>query len=141
MPTNTYGRNDSYDLETSHVLPALIRKAHDAKLRNDAEYIVWGTGNVRREFIYVDDLADACVYLAQRGYEGSLINVGCGADISIRDLAELVIVYDAAKPDGTARKLLDVGRLSEAGWRASISLSEGIRLAYDCAPFVGRAVD
>lgn len=144
MPTNLYGPNDNYDLANSHVLPALLRKAHEAMLRGDEEYVVWGSGTPRREFLYVDDLADACVFLMQRDYDGTLVNVGCGDDVTIQELAEIVmttvgfkgqIVYDRSKPDGTPRKLLDVSRLTSLGWRASTSLRDGIRLAYDSAPF------
>ena len=144
MPTNLYGPNDNYDLATSHVLPALIRKAHEARLRGDAEYVVWGSGTPRREFLHVDDLADACVYLMERGYDGDLLNIGCGEDVTIRELAETVmdvvgfegrIVYDTSKPDGTPRKLLDVSRLGRLGWHAKTSLRDGIRQAYDAAPF------
>ena len=147
MPTNLYGPNDNYDLQTSHVLPALIRKAHEAKLRGDAEYVVWGSGTPRREFLYVDDLADACVHLFEQGYDGPLVNIGTGEDVTIRELAETVmqvvgfggrIVFDSSKPDGTPRKLLDVGRLAALGWRARTKLAEGIRLAYDAAPFHAR---
>ena len=139
MPTNLYGPNDNYDLATSHVLPALIRKAHEAKLRGDAEYVVWGSGTPRREFLYVDDLADACVFLMERDYDGPLLNVGTGVDVTIRELAETVmgivgfegrIVYDRSKPDGTPRKLLDVGRIAALGWRARTSLRDGIARAY-----------
>ncbi len=146
MPTNLYGPNDNYDLATSHVLPALIRKAHEAKLRGDPEYVVWGSGTPRREFLFVDDLADACVHLAEQGYDGPLVNIGTGEDVTIRELAETVmgivgyagrVVYDTSKPDGTPRKLLDVGRLHALGWRARTSLREGIQRAYDAAPFRG----
>ncbi len=139
MPTNLYGPNDNYDLQTSHVLPALIRKAHEAKLRGDAEYVVWGTGTPMREFLYVDDLADACVHMMEQGYDGPLVNIGTGQDVTIRELAETVmevvgfagrIVFDATKPDGTPRKLLDVGRLHALGWRHRIDLKQGIALAY-----------
>ena len=139
MPTNLYGPNDNYDLASSHVLPALIRKAHEARERGDDEYIVWGSGTPRREFLYVDNLADACVHLMQAGYDGPLVNVGTGVDVTIRELAETVmqavgfngrIVFDGSKPDGTPRKLLDVSRLSALGWTASTSLREGIALAY-----------
>jgi GDP-L-fucose synthase len=145
MPTNLYGPNDNYDLANSHVLPALIRKAHEARERGDAEYVVWGSGTPRREFLYVDDLADACVHLMERGYDGPLVNVGTGVDVTIRELAETVmqvvgfkgrIVYDASKPDGTPRKLLDVSRLAALGWRARTGLREGIALSY--ANFVGK---
>ncbi len=144
MPTNLYGPNDNYDLATSHVLPALIRKAHEARERGDGEYVVWGSGTPRREFLYVDDLADACVHLMERGYDGPLVNIGTGEDVTIRELAETVmqvvgfggrIVFDASKPDGTPRKLLDVSRLAALGWRARTGLREGIRAAYDSAPF------
>lgn len=142
MPTNLYGPNDNYDLSTSHVLPALIRKAHEARARGDAELVVWGTGTPRREFLYVDDLADACVHLMRIGYDGPLVNLGTGEDVTIRELAETVmkvvgfegrIVFDASKPDGTPRKLLDVSRLASLGWTARTSLAEGIRLAYASA--------
>jgi GDP-L-fucose synthase len=144
MPTNLYGPNDNYDLTSSHVLPALLRKAHEAKLRGDTEIVVWGSGTPRREFLYVEDLADACVYLMERGYEGPLLNIGTGQDVTIHELAETVmdvvgftgrIVYDASKPDGTPRKLLDVSRLDKLGWQARTQLREGIRLTYESAPF------
>ncbi|MEP7056228.1 MAG: GDP-L-fucose synthase [Caldimonas sp.] len=144
MPTNLYGENDNYDLATSHVLPALIRKAHEAKLRGSRELVVWGSGTPRREFLYVDDLADACVHLMQRGGDEPLINVGTGSDVTIRELAETVmdvvgyrgrIEYDATKPDGTPRKLLDVSRLAALGWHAGTSLGAGIGKAYATAPF------
>ncbi len=139
MPTNLYGPNDNYDLANSHVLPALIRKAHEAKLRGDAEYVVWGSGTPRREFLYVDDLADACVHLMEQGYDGPLVNIGTGEDVTIRELAEAVmqvvgfegrIVFDGSKPDGTPRKLLDVSRLAALGWRYGTHLQDGIRKAY-----------
>jgi len=148
MPTNLYGPNDNYDLENSHVLPALIRKAHEAKLRGDSEYVVWGSGTPRREFLYVDDLADACVHLAEQGYGGPLLNIGTGEDVTIRELAETVmdvvgfngrVVYDHTKPDGTPRKWLDVQRLSALGWRATTPLKEGIQKAYEAAPFFSQA--
>jgi GDP-L-fucose synthase len=144
MPTNLYGPNDNYDLANSHVLPALLRKAHEAKARGDAEYVVWGSGTPRREFLYADDLADACVYLMERDYDGPLLNLGTGQDVTIRELAETVmdvvgfggqIVYDRSKPDGTPRKLLDVSRMSALGWRAGTALREGIERAYAAAPF------
>jgi len=145
MPTNLYGPNDNYDLATSHVLPALVRKAHEARERGDAELVVWGSGRPRREFLYVDDMADACVFLMESGVSGGLFNVGCGSDVSIRELAGTVmdvvgfrgrIAFDASKPDGTPRKLLDVSRLDGLGWRASTPLGAGIALAY--ADFLGR---
>jgi GDP-L-fucose synthase len=144
MPTNLYGPNDNYDLATSHVLPALIRKAHEARLRGDAEYVVWGSGNPRREFLYVDDLADACVHLMAQGYDGPLVNIGTGEDVTIAELARTVmevvgfegrIVFDASKPDGTPRKLLDVSRAHALGWRAQVGLRDGIARAYAAAPF------
>jgi GDP-L-fucose synthase len=144
MPTNLYGPNDNYDLATSHVLPALLRKAHEAKHRGDAQLVVWGSGTPRREFLYVDDLADACVHLMRQGYDGPLVNIGCGQDVTIRELAETVmevvgckaaIHFDASKPDGTPRKLLDVSRLAKLGWVARTPLREGIARAYVAAPF------
>ena len=139
MPTNLYGPNDNYDLANSHVLPALIRKAHEAKQRGDSELVVWGSGKPRREFLYVDDLADACVFLMEQGVGEGIYNIGAGEDVTIRELAETVmsvvdfpgrIVFDATKPDGTPRKWLDVSRLAELGWRARVPLREGIALAY-----------
>jgi len=140
MPTNLYGPEDNYDLATSHVLPALIRKAHEAKTRELDEIVVWGSGTPRREFLYVDDLADACVFLMERGDAAPpLLNIGTGSDLTIAELADLVIEvvgyrgrvsYDRTKPDGTPRKLLDVGRLSALGWRARTSLRDGIARAY-----------
>ena len=139
MPTNLYGPNDNYDLQNSHVLPALIRKAHEAKLRGDKQLIVWGSGRPRREFMYVDDMADACVFLMEFGVQHGLFNVGLGSDVTIRELAETImdvvgfegnIVFDASKPDGTPRKLLSVDRLEQLGWRARVSLRDGIKLAY-----------
>jgi GDP-L-fucose synthase len=144
MPTNLYGPNDNYDLANSHVLPALIRKAHEAKVRGDDEYVVWGTGTPRREFLYVNDLADACVHLMEREYEGPLLNIGTGQDVTVRELAEIVmdvvgfrgrVSFDCSKPDGTPRKLLDVSRLAALGWRARTPLRAGIQMAYDAAPF------
>ena len=148
MPTNLYGPNDNYDLANSHVLPALLRKAHDAKLRGDSSYTVWGSGRPMREFLYVDDLADACVHLMQTGYDGPLVNIGTGEDVTIRELAQTVmdvvgftgdIVFDASKPDGTPRKLLDVSRLKSLGWSARTDLRTGIRLAYKATPFYAQA--
>ncbi|HQU15398.1 MAG: GDP-fucose synthetase [Chromatiales bacterium 21-64-14] len=136
MPTNLYGPGDNFDLKTSHVLPALIRKFHEAKEAGAPSVTVWGTGNPRREFLHVDDLADACLFL-MRNYDGEqIVNVGVGEDVTIRELAELVrgavgfegqIVFDTSKPDGTPRKLLDVGKLRGLGWQPTISLPEGIR--------------
>lgn len=140
MPTNLYGIDDNYDLNNSHVLPALIRKAHEAKLRGDRSYEVWGSGRPMREFLYVDDMADACVFLMeQEGIEPSLFNVGTGEDITIRELAETVmdivefkgtIVFDTSKPDGTPRKLLNVDRLRSLGWSARTTLRDGLRATY-----------
>jgi GDP-L-fucose synthase len=139
MPTNLYGINDNYDLNNSHVLPALIRKAHEAKLRGDKHLTVWGTGTPMREFLYADDLADACVHLMESGYDGPLVNIGTGTDVTIRELAETVVrvvgfqgdlVFDTTKPDGTPRKLMDVSRLTGLGWLAQTSLEAGIALAY-----------
>ncbi|MDO8788856.1 MAG: GDP-L-fucose synthase [Sulfuritalea sp.] len=139
MPTNLYGPNDNYDLANSHVLPALIRKAHEAMQRGDDELVVWGSGAPRREFLYVDDLADACVFLMECGITDGFYNIGAGEDVTIRQLAETVmsvtgfpgsIVFDATKPDGTPRKLLDVSRLRDIGWQARTPLREGIALAY-----------
>ena len=139
MPTNLSGPEDNYDLAASHVLPALIRKAHEAKARGDAELVVWGSGTPRREFLYVDDLADACVFLMERDTSPELLNIGTGEDLSIAELAEIVmsvvgfrgrVAYDKSKPDGTPRKLLDVSRLAVLGWRAQTPLREGIAMAY-----------
>ena len=139
MPTNLYGPNDNYDLANSHVLPALIRKAHEAKQRGDSELVVWGSGKPRREFLYVDDLADACVFLMEQGVGEGIYNIGAGEDVTIRELAETVmsvvgfagrIAFDSTKPDGTPRKLLDVSRLRDIGWQARTPLREGIALAY-----------
>lgn len=144
MPTNTFGPNDNYDPESSHVMAALIRKAHEAKLSDAATMTVWGSGQPLREFIHVNDLADACVYLMEIGYSGAPVNVGVGFDITIRELAEMVkhvvgfegeLVFDAGKPDGTPRKLMDSSRLRALGWTAKTPLKEGIALAYRAAPF------
>ena len=139
MPTNLYGTNDNFDLQNSHVLPALLRKAHEARLRNDAAMVVWGSGKPMREFLHVDDMADACVYLMQRGVHDGLYNIGTGTDVTIRSLAETIcrvvgfegrLEWDASKPDGTPRKLLDVSRMAGLGWRAGIDLEEGVRRTY-----------
>lgn len=139
MPTNLYGPNDNYDLANSHVLPALIRKAHEAKQRGETRLVVWGTGRPRREFLYVDDLAEACVFLMDNESSEALINIGTGTDVTIAELAQLVmdvvglraeLVLDSTKPDGTPQKLLDVGRLAALGWRAKTSLRDGIVAAY-----------
>ncbi|WP_405237757.1 GDP-L-fucose synthase [Lentisalinibacter orientalis] len=140
MPTNLYGPGDNFDLQTSHVLPALIRKFHEAKQRGDATVPIWGTGNPRREFLYVDDLANAVVFLAENYSDAEMLNIGVGEDIRIGDLAELVaevvgfegsLEYDTSKPDGTPRKLLDVSRLNGLGWKAKWSLRDGIAATYD----------
>lgn len=139
MPTNLYGPNDNYDLANSHVLPALIRKAHEAKLRGDSEYVVWGTGTPKREFLYVDDMADACVFLMERGIGEGIYNIGSETDLTIRELAETAmevvgfkgkIIFDNSKPDGMPRKLLDVQRMKQLGWQAKTQLREGIAKAY-----------
>ena len=144
MPTNLYGPEDNYDLAGSHVLPALIRKAHEAKQAGVAEIVVWGSGSPRREFLYVDDLADACVFLMERDEAPALINIGVGSDLTIAELVELVmdvvgfegrVVYDRSKPDGTPRKLLDVSRLAGLGWTAPTDLRSGIAAAYAASPF------
>ena len=140
MPTNLYGPNDNYDLNTSHVLPALMRKVHEAKVTGQSEVVVWGTGTPRREFLHVDDLANACRFLIENYSEPEIVNVGCGEDVSIRELAELIcevigfqgsLVFDTTKPDGTPRKLLDVSRLKGMGWTQRIPLKQGIGETYD----------
>jgi GDP-L-fucose synthase len=139
MPTNLYGPNDNYNLITSHVLPALIRKIHESKV-NSTDVVVWGSGEPRREFLYVDDLADACVYLMNNYEDSDIINIGTGEDLSIKDLSILImeiiennqnIKFDETKPDGTFRKLLDVSKLHDLGWKHKTSLYEGIKLAYN----------
>ena len=153
MPTNLYGPGDNYDLKNSHVLPALIRKMHEAKERGDKEVIVWGTGKPLREFLYSDDLADACVFLMERHNAldlGEFVNIGSGREIAIRELAELVaevvgfhgkLVFDSSKPDGTPRKLLDVSRLHALGWQAKTGFRDGIARSYaDYQQNIARAV-
>ena len=149
MPTNLYGPGDSYDPQTSHVLPALIRKFHDAKVRGDKIVSVWGTGSPRREFLYSDDMAHACIHLAElpdarlapifNDRNPPLVNIGFGKDLSIRELANLIgktvglaaeLSWDTSKPDGTPRKLLDSARLASLGWTATVALENGLRLAY-----------
>ena len=140
MPTNMYGPNDNYDLDTSHVLPALIRKIHEAKTNGEPYITIWGTGKPKREFLHADDLADACFYLMQHYDEPGLVNVGTGEDIEIGELAILIkeiigysgdIHHDLSKPDGTPRKLMDVSKLHSFGWKHKINLREGIRLVYE----------
>ncbi len=151
MPTNLYGPGDNFDLKTSHVLPALIRKAHQARVEDAPEMAVWGTGSPRREFMHIDDLADAAVFLMQRYEEPDIINVGVGTDLSIRELAELVcrvvgyngrLVFDTSKPDGTPQKLLDVSRLRALGWQDRIGLEQRNPgdLPVVCHPAVGRLI-
>lgn len=144
MPASLYGPNDNYTPGQSHVLPALLRRAHEARERGDAELVVWGSGTPRREFLYVDDLAQACVMLAETGWTGAPINIGCGADLSIRELAQAVVetvgfegrlVFDAGKPDGMPRKLLDSSRITALGWQPTVALREGLARAYDAAPW------
>ncbi len=139
MPTNLYGYNDNYHPQNSHVLPALIRKFHEAKERGDATVTIWGSGSPMREFLFADDLADACYYLMQNYNEPHLINVGTGEDLTIKDLALLVkdiigfegeLAFDSSKPDGTPRKLMDVSKLHSKGWKHKVELREGIKLAY-----------
>ncbi|MDF2529388.1 MAG: GDP-fucose synthetase [Gammaproteobacteria bacterium] len=150
MPTNLYGPNDNYDLQNSHVLPALIRKVHEAKIRNEPKIVAWGTGKPRREFLYVDDMAEACVFLMnleQAKYQSllsskdspPLVNIGCGEDISIKDLLNSIqkvigyngeVIWDSEKPDGALQKLLDISRIKGLGWQPNVSLEQGIKLAY-----------
>jgi GDP-L-fucose synthase len=135
MPTNLYGTNDNYHPENSHVLPALIRRIVLAKKNNEANVTIWGTGTPRREFLHVDDLADACYFLLQNYNEQGLVNIGCGTDVSIKELAELIttevgykgqLVFDTTKPDGTPRKLMDTSKINNIGWRPFIDLKNGI---------------
>ena len=149
MPTNLYGPNDNYDLNNSHVLPALMRKMHEAKQSGAKEVVVWGTGTPKREFLYSEDIADACLYLLEQPESKlqslfndetpPLVNIGCGEDLSIRELAELVksvvgyqgeLAFDASKPDGTMRKLMDVSRLNQLGWTRKMQLADGVRISY-----------
>lgn len=140
MPTNLYGPGDNFDLQNSHVLPALIRKFHEAKINQDANVTIWGTGTPKREFLYVDDMADAAVFLLEHYSDAEIVNVGTGEDIAIKALAQLVqqvvgfngaLVFDASKPDGTPRKLLDVSKLQQQGWQAKTDLTTGIRQTYN----------
>ena len=139
MPTNLYGPNDNYHPQNSHVMPALIRRFHEAKLTDQAEVVAWGTGRPQREFLHADDLADACAFLLQLENPPDLVNVGCGSDVTIRELVEMVaevvgykgqIVWDKSKPDGTPRKLLDTTRLNQLGWKPQISLKDGLAQTY-----------
>jgi GDP-L-fucose synthase len=150
MPTNLYGPNDNFDLHTSHVLPALIRKVHEAGQRGEKKITVWGTGTPRRELLHVDDLADACLFLLENYDSPELINIGCGEDVTIRELAETVcsvlgfegeLVFDTSKPDGTPRKLLDMTKLFGLGWRPRIPLRDGIRDAYESFLQSGRLTE
>lgn len=140
MPTNLYGQNDNYDLNNSHVLPALIRKINDAKENNDNQVVVWGTGTPMREFMHATDMADACVYLMQNYNDEKFVNIGTGKDITIKDLAYLIkniagfngeLIFDSSKPDGTPRKLMDVSYLHSLGWKHKIDLEEGVKMVYD----------
>lgn len=139
MPTNLYGPNDNFDLETSHVLPALLRKVHEAKLANAKSVILWGTGTPKREFLYVDDMASACLFVMKKTGFQEILNIGSGQEVSIRELAELIcevvgfqgeLIYDSTKPDGTPRKLLDTTRLTKLGWQAQIKLKTGLEQTY-----------
>jgi GDP-L-fucose synthase len=139
MPTNIYGPGDNFDLESSHVLPALIRKFHDAKVRGDKEVTLWGSGSPLREFLHSDDLASACLFLLENYDDDVAINVGVGEDITIKELAEMVkgivgfegsVLWDSSRPDGTPRKLLDVSRITSLGWKSDISFTSGLNLTY-----------
>jgi len=140
MPTNLYGPGDNFDLQNSHVLPALIRRFHEAKHRRDTEIVIWGSGTPRREFLHCDDLANAVVHLMRTYESEQILNVGCGEDVTIRELSELIarvvgfegrLRFDTTKPDGAPRKLLDVGRLASLGWKPRTSLTDGVRSTYD----------
>jgi GDP-L-fucose synthase len=143
MPTNLYGPNDNFDLKTSHVLPALMRKVHEAKNSGQSEVVLWGTGKVRREFLYSDDLAEACIHLMARHHASEFpgfVNIGCGEDLTIEDLARLIaevvgyrgrFICDKTKPDGTPQKKLDISRIARLGWKPRISLRDGIHRAYE----------
>jgi GDP-L-fucose synthase len=140
MPTNLYGPNDNYDLKNSHVLPALIRKFHEAKISNADAVSAWGTGSPKREFLYVDDLAEACFHLMINYNDNQFVNIGTGEDVTIKELTELVkdvvgfkgeVVWDSSKPDGTPRKLMDVSKIHEAGWKHTVSLEDGIKMTYE----------
>ena len=140
MPTNLYGINDNFDLQNSHVLPAMIRKFHEAKTQNLKEVVLWGTGKVKREFLHVDDLADACFFLMQKYNDSDIVNIGTGVDVTIKDLANLIkksikyegkIIWDKTKPDGTPQKLLDVTKITRLGWGPKTTLHEGIQRTYE----------
>ena len=140
MPTNLYGINDNFDLQNSHVLPAMIRKFHEAKTQNLKEVVLWGTGKVKREFLHVDDLADACLFLMNKYDDSEIVNIGTGIDVSIKELAELVqktvgfkgkIIWDTTKPDGTKRKWLNVKKLHDLGWNHKITLEKGLKTTYN----------
>ena len=139
MPTNLYGINDNYHPENSHVLPALIRRFHEAKISGAKEVVIWGSGSPKREFLFADDLAEACLFLMETYNEKEIVNIGCGEDLSIKELAELIktvtgyngkLVFDTSKPDGTPRKLLDVSKINALGWRYRTTLEEGMNIAY-----------
>jgi GDP-L-fucose synthase len=139
MPTNLYGPNDNYDLQNSHVLPALIRKFHEAKIQGASSVEVWGTGSPLREFLHVDDLAEACCFLMQNYNDKQFVNVGCGSDLSIKDLAEMIqdvvgfkgaLIWNTEKPDGTPRKLMDISKIKSLGWSPKIELNLGIQMVY-----------
>ncbi len=139
MPTNIYGKNDSYHPENSHVVPALIRRLHEAKMQGAKEVAIWGSGNPHREFLFADDLADACIFLMENYNEKEIINIGCGIDVTIKELSQLVkeitgftgeLVFDTSKPDGTPRKLLDVTKINNLGWHYTTKLKEGLQIAY-----------
>ena len=139
MPTNIYGKNDSYHSENSHVVPALIRRFHEAKMQGLKEVSIWGSGNPHREFLFADDLADACIFLMENYNEKEIINIGCGIDVTIKELAQLVkeitgftgeLVFDTTKPDGTPRKLLDVTKINNLGWHYTTKLKDGLQIAY-----------
>lgn len=140
MPTNLYGANDNFNLETSHVLPALMRKVHEAKVANKPNVVIWGSGTPKREFLHVDDMASACLFVMNQAGFNDIVNIGSGQEVSIRELAELIcevigyqgdIIYDREKPDGTPRKLLDTSRLTQLGWKAQINLKDGLRQTYE----------
>lgn len=140
MPTNLYGENDNFDLQSSHVLPALMRKFHEAKVQGKTSVEIWGTGTPRREFLYSDDLADACVFLMNHYNDDEIVNIGVGEDVTIRELAETIktvvgfegeLTFDTSKPDGTPRKLVDTSRINELGWSAKVELRDGVQRAYD----------